>query len=338
MNFIYASKSIKSVYIYFLSLTLTLLSTSVNAEINRIAVTQDNDIFVGNDSGYSNGLYISFLDTSDTYDDMPSEDFWVAPLMWSMPKSNIQGTVNSYMLGQTMNTPSDITIAEPDVAELPYSALLALTNTYIVINSNYADSVATTIGIVGPAALGEQAQTLVHKAIGSSEPEGWDTQLENEIVFRFSRARVWRTWAAQSDTIDFLTNTSASLGTIRSSVNTGMTLRYGKNLLNSYATKLFSSSRTSNPAAVNNGWFIYTGIEAGYIFNQIFTDGNTFRDSNSIDYDNEYIEVSAGVAYSYNTFSVTYAVNDSNILSRENTIKTQQNLTRYGTLTLSWEL
>jgi len=321
----------------FLSVSLSL-ATAANAEINWISVTLDNDLFVNSDNGYTNGLYVSLYDTGTIPNELPSHDFWVEPLMWSMQKDNIKGVINAYTIGQTMNTPSDINIIDPDEKELPYSALLSLTNSYMAVTPNYADRVSTTIGIVGPAAFGEQAQKFVHSIIGADEPQGWDTQLENELLFQFSRARTWRTWASKSDHYDLLTSADFSLGTIKSSVDTGVTIRYGRDLINSYATTLLNSSRISNPVTVDDGWFVYAGVKAGYVFNQIFTDGNTFHDSRSINYDHEFVGLTAGFAYAWEGFSLTFAVNDANIIQTGRSAKTLKNLTQYGTLTLAWRM
>ncbi|BFM07703.1 lipid A deacylase LpxR family protein [Halioxenophilus aromaticivorans] len=321
-----------------LALSLTSYSGAGHAEIDWVSATLDNDLFVGNDSGYSNGLFLSFYDVGSTSEELPSSDFWVSPLMWSMTDKQSSGAVNAYMFGQSMNTPSDISIVNPDQNELPYSALLAFTNSYLKITPNFADRASTTIGVVGPIALGEDAQKLVHKMTGSDEPKGWDTQLENELVFQFSRGRTWRNWESASANFDLLTNVDASIGTISSTLGAGLTLRYGRNLLSSYATTLFNNSRTTNPTAVNGGWYFYLGAQTGYFFNQIFTDGNTFEDSRSIDYDHEYISLSAGFAYSWPNSSITFAVNDSNLLQTGDTEDALEDLTQFGTITFAWRL
>ncbi len=112
---------------------------------------------------------------------MPEHDFWVAPLMWSMPQNDRTFAVNSYSIGQTMATPSDISVENPDKDELPYSALLAMSNSYLTISADYSDLVTTTIGIIGPAALGEETQKLIHKIVGAKDPKGWDTQLKMNL-------------------------------------------------------------------------------------------------------------------------------------------------------------
>lgn len=314
------------------------LANPVLADMDWVSVTLDNDLFVGNDNGYTNGLYVSFFDTGDVDRKIPDHDFWVSPLMWSMPKTGVDGAANAYMIGQTMSTPSDIKIAEPGENEMPYSALLALTNSYVTATPDYADRVSTTIGWVGPSALGEEAQKFVHDIIGAEEPQGWDTQLRDELVFQLSRARTWRKWVSDSGHYDFLSNAEVAIGTIQSNVSAGMTFRYGRGLENSFAPPLFNSSRVTNPSAVDNGWYVYGGAQAGYIFNQIFTDGNTFKDSRSIDYDHEFIGITAGFAYAWQNFTLTFAINDANVIQSGDTEKELENLSQYGTLSLAWRL
>lgn len=323
-----------------LVLTCLILTAALplRAESDWASVTLDNDLFVGKDRGYTNGFYVSLYDTGDMFDRIVNHRFWVTPLMWSMPKDEIIGAVNAYKIGQTLSTPSDINIVVPGENELPYSSLLAFTNSYITVKPAYADMVSTSIGIVGPAALGEETQKLVHRFLGSDEPQGWGTQLENELVFQLSRGRTWRAWVSESGHLDFLPNAEFAVGTISSAVIAGITVRYGRDLDSSYATTLLNSSRTANPSAVNGGWYVYGGIQAGYTFNQVFTDGNTFRDSRSIDYDHDHVGAAAGIAYSWQNRALAFTVNDSDILRNGSGEETLENLTQYGTITFAWRL
>ena len=77
---------------------------------------------------------------------------------------------------------------------------------------------------MGPSSGAEFAQEQVHSLTGSDEPEGWDTQLENEPVFQFSRGRVWRSWESADKHFDLLLDSEAKLGTISSAVTAKGTL------------------------------------------------------------------------------------------------------------------
>jgi len=312
-----------------------ILSASIiSADSDWRAFTMDNDIFVGNDSGYSNGFYYSWI--SPVMGNKRSEvPILVTPLLWSLGDQQRRASITTSTIGQAINTPQDINIKVPAQNELPYSGLLFFNQTFISIKKGHADKLGTTIGIVGPSSGAEFTQKLVHSITGSDEPRGWDTQLEDEPVFNFNRGRVWRSWNSSSDRFDLLLDSELSLGTITSAISMGATLRYGRVLSHSYASHLFDSSRISNPVAIDRGWYFYAAIKASYIFNQIFTDGNTFRDSRSIDIDPESIGVGIGYSYSWDDVSVTFAINDFSI-AEDTSDKQLEDLTRYGALTVAW--
>jgi hypothetical protein len=88
--------------------------------------------------------------------------------------------------------------------------------------------------------------------------------------------------------------------------------------------------------ATQTGWYLFAGAMANYVGNVIFLDGNTFDNDGqeSIDYDAEQLAVTMGLAYSWNDFSLTFAMNDLNAAAENAADK----FTQYGTLTLAWKL
>jgi hypothetical protein len=322
---------------YLLSLFL-LYGMQAYGEVDWLSVTLDNDFFVNDDNGYTNGIYVSIYDVYDNVTSQEQADFWVQPLMWSMPNRSIDQAVNVYGFGQTLTTPYDISKSIPTEEDLPYSAVLAFTNTYITVGPDYADSVSTTLGVVGPIALGEETQKAVHSIIDARIPQGWDTQLNNELVFELSRGRTWRHWVSDEGNMDVLLGANMSLGTIKSGVSTAAIIRYGQNLKESYPTALLADSRTSNPIAVNSGWFVYSGLAVKYHFNQIYTDGNTFSDSPSIDYDHNINMFAVGMTYSWGSGSMAFAINTPFSFSEDESDKNLDQFNRYGTLTFAWQI
>lgn len=324
----------KYLHIGLFALFSIIRTSMAHAEPDWVSITVDNDVFVGDDSGYTNGVYLSWYDVG-VGDDEPDSAMLVRPLRWTLAGDEFDGVVNAYTLGQAIVTPKDITVGAPTENDLPYSGLLFLNSTYLVIHQNKADKLSTIIGIVGPSSGAKSTQKWLHEVVGADDPKGWDSQLKDEVVFKFTRGRIWQSWASAGDCADFLFSMEAALGTIESSVSTGIMLRYGQDLRRSFAAPLLISTRTSNSAAIEGGWYVYIGLTARHIFNQIFTNGNTFRDSPSIDFKKNQLGATAGLAYSWQSVSLTLAVNDTNVI--EDDLEEQlQELTRYGTLTLMW--
>lgn len=315
-----------------LALQACLLSPQTLADADWVSFTYDNDMLVGEDSGYTNGAFLSWFDVGEG-ETQPGPGILLTPLLWMLPEGRGHAAINAYTLSQVMMTPGDITVADPPPEELPYSGMLSLSNAWMTVHDDYADRISTTIGMVGPVSGAKATQKFVHKLIGSDDPKGWGTQLHNEPVFQFSRGRVWRSWVADNRRSDFLITGEGSLGTISSSVASGVVVRYGSGLDDSYPSLLFGSSRSSNPLAVGGGWYLYAGIEMRYVFNQIFADGNTFRSSRSVDYEHAQVAVQGGLAYAWQDLAISMGFNDTNINEDANQV---QDYTRYGTITAAW--
>jgi lipid A 3-O-deacylase len=312
-------------------------SGSALAEVEWISFTGDNDSFIGNDNGYTNGLFVSWYDTPEGKKAEPG--FLARAMLWSLPDSSSYTTdFNIGTVGQTMTTPDDIEqdppILPPD--SLPYGGLLFYTDTLLRVQETHADRIAVTIGVVGEYSFAEESQKFVHKIIDSDEPCCWDTQLDDEIVFQLSRGRVWKTWVSDSGNADFLLAADADLGNLSSSVGTGVMIRYGAELRQSYAMALLGQSRTTNPIATQGGWYVFAGARASYLANHIFLDGSKSYDDDyeEIDYDPERVSVSAGLAYSWKKVSATFAMNNLNVL---NDSDGDEEFSKYGTLTVAWK-
>lgn len=82
-------------------------------------------MFVGTDGGYTNGLYVTLYGVYDENSQRLANLPWYLRLQKSMHNVHSNATyveVNSF--GQTMVTPSDITMVPPDPDDTPYAGVL----------------------------------------------------------------------------------------------------------------------------------------------------------------------------------------------------------------------
>ncbi|CAA0099867.1 lipid A deacylase LpxR family protein [Zhongshania aliphaticivorans] len=315
-----------------LFLILGSLAFSVRAETDWVSFAFDNDFFVGSDGGYTNGLYLSLYDTGND-GRHPKATWLLRPLMWTISDEHFSSAVSILSVGQSMITPQNISEPNPPEDELPYSGLLFVNSSYLLFADKYVEKVSTSLGFVGPLSMAENSQKVIHKLLSSDQPQGWDTQIKNELVFQFDRGRARRLWVADSMDWDFIATNEINIGTISSGINLGGFLRYGTQLASSYGTTLLDSARITNPRAIGVGWNLYLGLNLEYIFNQIYTDGNTFRDSRSIKYEHSRLGATVGVRYSLQRYSLTFALSDLDIVNSE-----LQDLTQFGRLTFAYKL
>ncbi|WP_251357976.1 lipid A deacylase LpxR family protein [Kangiella sp. TOML190] len=307
---------------------------SKDSQINSwTSVTIDNDIIVGGDGGYTNGLMISWYDVGVS--DAVGPGGLVSPLAGLVTDSPLRNSVNIYTFGQTMSTPDDIEVEEYIPDDLPYTGLLYFSNTYLVVADDFADDVSLTLGVIGPASLAKETQIAVHDITGSDDPKGWGNQSSNEIVFQLKRGRTFRNWVSENDTFDFLSRAELGIGTIDTSLAASATMRWGTSLENSFGSVPLQSSRVTNPLAFKESWYFYMEVGANYRGYSVFLDGNTFADSNSVDYNNFTYGASIGFAYSWSNWSLTVAVADRD-LGNDAFDTFETDYYKYGTVTLAW--
>lgn len=313
---------------------ITALHSNIsNADNFWRSITLDNDIFVGNDNGYTNGVYFSWYETSRNRQHLGSRSL-AAMMNWSLGSFSSMFFVDARTIGQTMVTPSDITVSHPSTFEVPYSGLLYFNDTYIQSNLKVADKISVAIGVIGPSSGAKNTQKLVHDLIGADDPKGWKTQLHDEIVFALGRGRAWRLWNSESQDIDIITKLEASAGTLETSVSTGLIARYGEDMEKTFASTLLLPERTANPIALDGGWFIYGGFKLSYINQLIFLDGNTYRASHRFEYDPVQVSAAVGFAYSADDFSLTFGLNDFILTTPSNNLS--EEFSQFGTFTLAW--
>lgn len=325
-------------FVYRIAVAVAALLLSAGSPAaDWASISWDNDVFVGRDHGYTNGLFFSWYET-DMDELKPVAPSWlVTPLLWSLSETTPIFKITAGNVGQMMVTPRDIKTEVPDPRDIPYSGLLFYTSGHYRVYENHADKISTTVGIIGPSSGAEQMQKIIHELNGSAIPRGWEHQLRDEPVFRFSRSRIWRIWTSGHDdtagNFDLLTSAEANLGTIESSLAGAVMLRYGSGLTTTYVTPAFQSNRSANPLAIDGGWFIYVGVSARLLANQIFIDGNTFRDSPSTELDHTQFGVAAGLSIDWENFSITLAVEDLSTFESQ-----YDSATRVGSLSVAWRL
>ncbi len=246
-------------------------------------VTYENDVFNGTDQNYTNGVSIQYTDTLNRVPH--GVRYAAAPFI--DPGANIRVT---YQLGQNMYTPQDIEQKIPDPEDRPYAGWLYGSVGVLADTDDSLTSLQLSLGVVGPAALGEQVQSFVHSAIDTREPRGWDSQLKNEPALLLTFERKWaerlvgEPYGFQIDASPYV---GGALGNVFTHANGGLTFRLGYDLpKNDYGPPRIQPATPGSgffEPTDSFGWYLFAGVEARAVARNIFLDGNTFRDSASVD-------------------------------------------------------
>jgi hypothetical protein len=274
----------------------------------------DNDVIAGSDQNYTSGLRIAYA----------------APMGPSHPLEStarampfLGGPLRvTYSLSQQLYTPRDVSASQPILTDEPYAGYL-----YVGIGfeseaprgqaPHIMTSVELQLGVVGPAALGEETQRAAHKIFDSREANGWDNQLENEPAINLFYDRAWIGWhetrigeAGSGYRIDLSPHVGAALGNVYTYAAGGATLRFGPNLPASLGPR---SMRPGPPGsnyyktAPDGRWHLFLSAEVRAVARNIFLDGNSFTDSQSVDKYPFVGEARMGFAMTLGPYRLAYA-------------------------------
>lgn len=282
------------------------LGDELNGPRPTLSLVIENDLFSGDDRHYTNGLRLSWLTPSD---DGPQ---WLQRLAETIPTFLQDGkAVVGYAIGQSLFTPDNIDNPDPPLDDRPYAAWLYGTVALGVENGRRLDQLLLTVGMVGPAALGEQSQKLVHKLTGADRPQGWDTQLRNEPGVVLSYQSTWRPseYPTHGYGVDMAPHVGASVGNVFTYVNAGVTVRAGYNLPHDYGPPRVQPSMPGSGFSMMNdefGWYLFAGVEGRAVARNIFLDGNSFRNSRSVDREVLVGDLHFGVMLAWPSLRVAY--------------------------------
>ncbi|MGB0682037.1 MAG: lipid A deacylase LpxR family protein [Magnetovibrionaceae bacterium] len=249
----------------------------------------ENDLFgSGLDRHYTNGMRLAVVLPGDYTSDFLNQAASYFPLF--NDKATPRLVVSA---GQSMFTPEDITISGPQPDQRPWAGW-AYGGVGLVApasNGQQLDTLELQIGVVGPASFAGDTQVWWHEVIGSPRPLGWDNQLKNEPGIVLSYERKYRALFGQTDLVegygfDLTPHWGMSLGNVFTHGAAGATLRFGNDLPDDYGPPRIRPSLPGSSyfsADDNFGWYLFAGVEGRLVGRNIFLDGNTFRDSHSVD-------------------------------------------------------
>jgi len=304
----------------------------------------ENDIFGGTDRDYTNGLRFTWSTPYVLTPTDPRLPKWSAPWLKLLPDGgeNRRQAV-SLSFGQSIYTPSDMSRAEPDPNDRPYAGYSYLAASFHQRTDGVKTSWEIQVGIVGPLSFGEEFQNYTHDLLGNSRARGWERQLKNEPGLMLIGERHWLLLHTAGDrgfNYDLIPHFGARLGNINTSINLGGELRLGWNLPRTFGTCPIRGGCESNIAFNDedsrpgregfDGLHLFIGVDGRAVFHDIFLDGNTWADSQSVERETLVADFMAGVSLRYGRTTVTYSY-----VYRTKEFETQSHQQLFGSLSLA---
>ena len=302
-----------------LSLSLSpLAGGAYGADAGIVTMQVENDVVSGNDRNYTNGLLLSYLSPPTPADHLSQRIARRVPFL--DPDDKLRFGIG---LGHNIFTPDDKQSRALVVDDRPYAAWLYLSFSLLSYQErepragalgdvDVIQTLALDVGVIGPAALGEEIQNNWHTLIGVEEAKGWDNQLENEPGLNLTYQRRWRLWFCCGEDggidADVMPNFGGALGNVMTYASTGLSVRLGQGLRRDFGPPQI---RPSLPGyghfnAGEFSWYIFAGFEGRAVARNIFLDGNTFRDSHSVDKRYFVGDAQVGLSLAFGNFRASY--------------------------------
>jgi len=309
----------------------------------------ENDLFSETDQDYTSGIRFSWV-SPDVTDYIESEALpgWVRGLnkrltFFHRSHEGLQRNV-IVSVSQQIYTPKDLSRTVLIEDDRPYAAWLSLGLGYQTRAENQLDILEVRLGMVGPAAFGQEAQDFIHDLRGFKKFQGWDNQLENEPGF----VAVWehkRKTGKQKTGSDFgwdlIGHAGFALGNVRTHLNAGAELRLGWAIPVAFGTSAIRpGGENSTPDSAWDprifydrkwGFHLFAGFDVRLVGQDIFLDGNTFRDSHSVAKESFVTDAAVGFSWIYRGVRISYAH-----IFRSREFSQQDGSHSYGSLAFSY--
>lgn len=313
--------------------------------------TENDKYLAGTDRNYTNGFKLSALST-----DLRSFDeakLWAPLRMLAKSADEVLKTDQAptevkvgFSLGQNIYTPTDTDtpLYQPD--DRPYAAWLYLGAAFHNYRPSYLredqtqgparlDVFEVNLGMVGPAALGEQVQNFVHDLIDVDRANGWDNQIGDEPGLNLIYERKWRYSSANARTgsgAEFIPHLGVSLGNVSTYANGGFEFRFGTRMPDNFGVNLIRPSSDSNARRRPSfNAFFFVLADGRGVARDITLDGSTFKDSPSVEKKNFVYDFAAGFSVGNRHLQLTYTQ-----ARRSKEFDLQDESQDFGSLSLSY--
>jgi hypothetical protein len=297
---------------------LFLLSTAVVIHADDrgyiISIQFENDFFGGGtDRHFTHGTRIECLTDpiswiTNAADKLP---WFSTDRAKEHPDERLQARAG-FSVGQSIYTPEDTSATELIVDDRPYAGWL-YAGLGLVANQGAKryDKLELEVGIVGPCSQADEVQRAWHGLLSIDKPEGWDNQLENElgVVLYYEQARRFgRKVVSPKLEMDVIPHFGGALGNVFTYGSAGVVVRLGAGLEDDFGPPRIRPSLPGSSYFHRRGFngYLFGGVEGRFVLQNIFLDGNTFRDSHSVDREEFVADLQAGIVLQWDRFRLSY--------------------------------
>ncbi|BAJ01303.1 lipid A deacylase LpxR family protein [Shewanella violacea] len=317
-----------------------VLSTPVT-HAGQWHIQLDNDIIFGDDGNYTNAIIIgweSMAQSQLSYAPIPAQ--WLGEFTFLQAEAEYAW---GWKVTQQMWTPGMIEVEATQAEDRPYAGYLAFEAHTATYSARLTQKNWLSFGVVGPASANEQVQSFVHKVTGSSNPQGWQYQVGNQVTIQVayevdalvSRGTAFNSRFLGETQWDLSGFSHTQLGNFRSQTDLGLTLRWGNELAKSFGRLSQHQGQYGNLSATtkSSSLMLYSRAYLGYRFNDLTLDGSVPYDP-QIELESRQAGINSGIIWAHPAWSLAWTFNAYTKEYQSDTDKWHG----YASLVVSWNL
>jgi len=284
-----------SLALFLLTFSIVSLIPAFGDPTGRLNFIEDNDVVFNTDKHYTQGLKLTYLT-----EPLADQSFLNAPIkilrnylfLFSTQETDLDDRLDWTIIGQSLFTPANIQLSNPDPRDRPYAGWLYGGFDFIQNAADRRlDAFELQFGVVGSYAIGRQTQNDFHQFIAAAKARGWSHQLANEFGFNASWERKWRLGVELPGKFGFelIPDVGVTAGNVFTYAEIGGLFRVGRGLKANWGpdmirpaysgTGYFAAERAHD---VGLGFDCFIGTQVRAIARNIFLDGNSFAPSRSV--------------------------------------------------------
>lgn len=275
-----------------------------------VFAVENDKFFAGTDRHYTQGLRLTWLYERPAANPVETAARAVLDLA-ALERAPVEKGMVTYSLGQDMFTPGNTGTAGLVARDRPYAGWL-----YSTIGYHTIDALArscwiaeATVGMVGPAALGEPVQNGWHRLLRIAPAQGWAHQLRNEPGLNLAFEHRWR-FAGRAARWDVIPRAGVVAGTVNTHASVGAALRLGSELPPDFGHDLIrTGSGYVGSTRSKFSVYAFVGGEARLVARNAFLDGNLWRASHSVRKRPVTADLNLGLSFNWQGFRLLYTQN-----------------------------
>ncbi|MES2419596.1 MAG: lipid A deacylase LpxR family protein [Bacteroidota bacterium] len=287
---------------------------------NEFGFKSDNDAYLlyGQDRYYTNGLFIYFRHAANQQKLGPK----------------LEKFIYEVSAGQKMYNPISGNVGKKEKQDRPFAGYLYAGGSASFFYKK--ESVLKTnleLGTIGPDALGEEAQKLLHQLIGFYEINGWQYQIKNELTANLNIQYTKLLHRSAANNLDFSVETYLNAGTTFNGAGVGLLLRTGdiNQLFNSSYTNAVIGNKESTARLVKKELFFYIKPQLNYVAYDATIQGSLFNNDSPLTFGTKPFVFAQQLGFNVSSSRFTF---DFSLLFKSKEIKSTAKAHQYGSISM----